>query len=459
MLLWVSRILSWSILALGAYAAVFSILTVCRYHSPGLMSDQWDLAGKLMRAGGKLSFSDFWAQHNEHRIPIGWALGLLDLRVFGGRNISLLVEIFLVQAMAAVLFIGMFRKFGAGRASTLTVSGIALFAAFSPLQMENFVWGFQVAFVMAALLGPAAFAGAILHSARTAGSGSWISLPLALSIAAAFAAECTLAGGLVAWPLLIVLGYVLRLPTKSQILVGSAAAVAVGVYLIGYHSPSHHANPWESIQHPTVVARYILTYFGSTWDASLPSESTLPTVSEVLTGLALLFALSSAGRLLWQRARGVDRLRCFLAANMLFALAIGVMTSLGRVNFGLEQAASSRYQTVALVFWASLAGTLLLSLADGRRRQIATVACQSVLAALLVVAGQQYGDMRDFAASWRTGIADGYAALANPQADQEPLTFLYPEPSIVEWYAYLRSQKLGPDPNEVARSASDRPAQ
>lgn len=452
---WVARLLSGLIFGLGIYAAVVSILIVCRYHSPGLMSDQWELVGRLMRGGGKLSLPALWAQHNEHRVPVVWILGLMDLRFFGGRNISLLIEVFLVQAAAALLLIGMFRKFGAGRGPFLTVAGLALFCSLSPLQMENFTWGFQVAFVLAALGGPAAFAGAICHSAAAAkDSRRWFSGPLVFSFAAAFLAECGLAAGLVVWPILVWLGFVLRFPRKSQILTASVAAVAVGVYLIGYHSPSYHADPLQTIRHPSLIVKYVVTYFGYSWDDALPSAAALPTVSELLTGLALVFSLVSAVQLCRQRKAPADGLRCFLAANMLFAIATGVLTSLGRMNFGFDQAASSRYQTIALLYWASLLAMLLVSVSGGRYRRIASVMLQIGIVALMLATGGRYKDMEQFADDRRSEVAEGYAALANPQADQDDLTSLYPDPEIVvTWYNYLRSQKLGPEASEVARQA------
>lgn len=449
---WVSRVLSCLVLGLGVYAAAASILMVCRYHSPGLYADQWELVGKLMRNGGKLSLAELWAQHNEHRVPVAWICGLLDLRLFGGRNISLFAEAFLVQAAAALLLIGMFRKFGAGRGPLPTVAGLALFCAFSPLQIENFVWGFQVAFVLAALGGPAAFAGAICHSAAAAENRRWISGPLVFSFAAAFAAECGLAAGLAVWPILVLLGFVLRFPRKSQILTVAVATVAVGVYLAGYRTLPDHADPLQTIRQPWSIVKYVVTYFGYAWDGSLPSFSPLPAVSELLTGLALVFALVSAGRLCWQKG-AADRLRYFLAANMLFAIVTGVLTSLGRLTFGVNQATSSRYQTISLAFWASLAAMSLVSLAAGRYRGLGTIAVQIGIVALMLAAGGRYQRMERFAKAQQITVAEGYAALASAQADQQPLTDLYPDPSVVTWHAFLRSRRLGPDASEVARQA------
>jgi hypothetical protein len=39
-------------------------------------------------------------------------------------------------------------------------------------------------------------------------------------------------------------------------------------------------------------------------------------------------------------------------ANWLFAILAAVLTGLGRLNFGLEQAVSNHYQAIALSFWS-----------------------------------------------------------------------------------------------------------
>jgi hypothetical protein len=452
---WLSRGLSCLVLGLGLYATVLSILIVSRYHSSGLWSDQWELVGKLMRTGGKLPLSELWAQHNEHRVPVAWILGLLDLRLFGGRNISLSVEILLVQAAGALLLIAMFRRFSGGRGPILTIAGLALFCAFTPLQMENFTWGFQVTFVLAALAGPAAFAAAIFHSAAVSSdTRRWISLPLVLSLAAAFTAECGLAAGLTVWPILILLGFALRFPVKSQILTATVAIAAVALYFTGYHSPSYHADPLQTLRHPGAIVKYVVTYFGCTWDGTLPSSSSVPTVSELLTGLAILLALAGSARLGMRRKPPADRLQCFLAANMLFAIATAVLTSLGRLSFGIDQATSGRYQTIALLFWASLAAILLVAMTASRRRGFAVVALQIVLALLMLSAGPRYMEMEQFAQDQRDTVAAGYAALVNPHPDLEALHNLYPKPELLDRYSYLRSHGLGAPASEVARQGS-----
>jgi len=117
---WLSASLATAILFLGLAAAATTARIVYRTYSPTIVMDQWGVVDDLMRAGGDfLPISTLWAQQNEHRIVVGRLACLADLHFFGGRNVSLLVEIFLVQVVSAILFLWMFHHF---RKATIAAS-------------------------------------------------------------------------------------------------------------------------------------------------------------------------------------------------------------------------------------------------------------------------------------------------------------------------------------------------
>jgi hypothetical protein len=65
-----------------------------------------------------------------------------------------------------------------------------------------------------------------------------------------------------------------------------------------------------------------------------------------------------AGRAL--RQQSVDKFQLLLVTEGLFLLGTALMTASGRVTLGVGQAGSSRYQTPAMLFWATLAALCLL---------------------------------------------------------------------------------------------------
>jgi hypothetical protein len=455
---WLLGTLAVVILVLGLNAAATTALIVYRTYSPVIVWDQWVVVDSMMRTAGKFpALSMLWAQQNEHRIVLGRLACLADLHFFGGKNVSLLIEIYLVQLASALLFLWVFHHFRkASKAVLVTAAGLLLFCMLCPLQMENFVWGFQITFVFAEVAASFAFAAMVWYSAELATSKASRRVGLLLlSFFAAFVAECSLADGVLVWPMLLLLTLALRLPKWTQFLTAGVGASAIALYLRGYQAPSYHSRPSTSILHPLSVAKYVVTYFGSSWDSTLPSYKAWPTFSELVTVLAIAGSLASIAWLFVRSKAKPDPVRAFFAANILFALGGAVLTSLGRLDFGIGQAASSRYQVIALLFWASLAGLILASLAPMHSRSFLMLEVQIALLILMTSSISRFSGIEEGAKARQLTLSRAYAALAyepDDPPDLNALKPLYPDPQLVPaWYAFLRSHKLGLDARELTQ--------
>ncbi len=264
-----SIVLALVILGLGGWTALSTAETVHSTFSPVYFWDQWTIVSDLQRSNGVLPISRLWAQHNEHRILVGRLALFADLKFFGGNNTSLLIEIYLVQFSLVLLFTWMCYCFGNSRGAVLaTIAGFCGFCMFSPLQIENFYWGFQITFVFAGLAAAVSFACMVWHASKTGGHDTaWISWPLILAFIAALLSEYSIADGLVVWPVLLWLGFALRLAKRTQLLVLVVALAAIGLYFVGYRSPAEHSDPWLTIRRPLSLAKFVVTYLGSTWDS------------------------------------------------------------------------------------------------------------------------------------------------------------------------------------------------
>jgi hypothetical protein len=449
---WVSAVLALATLGLGLWTALFTARTVYTTYSPVIYADQWSIIRELKGANGVVSIPLLWAQHNEHRILVGRLAVLADLRFFGARSISLLIEIYLVQLYLVLLFAWMCRYFGQfGVLPLITIAGFLSYCMFSPLQMENFYWGMQITYVFPGLAAAVSFACVIWHSRRMArGKASWISGPLVLAFIAAFLAEGSLAYGVFVWPLIVLLCFSRRFPKPTKVLSGLVGLLATGLYLIGYHTPHRVTNPWSSIQRPLSLAKYVITYFASSWDASLPSFSYWPAVSESMTVLAIAFVLGTGLWLLFVRPPDGDLLRPFLTANAILAIITAVLTSLARLDSGLAQATSSRYQSIALLFWASLAALILTFIPPARSGGSAFVGIQVLLVVLMVGAAGRFSAIEVSAKQHQATLATAYAALAYDSPDLEVLRPLLPPApeKLPVWYAYARAHNLAPDAME-----------
>ena len=454
---WLLALLSVAILCLGLTTAIHTARTVYRTYSPVIWWDQWEAVNDLMTTNGKFPpLSMLWSQHSEHRPLVGKLACFADLSFFGGKNVSLLIEIYLVRVASALLFIWMFHLFRKGSIEVLlTVSGLFLFCTLSPLQIENFVWGYQITFVFAAFGAIAAFAAMVCYSANFSTSTTAKNATLLLlSFSAAFLAECSLAVGVFVWPILFLLTLALKLPLRIRLLTATVGVAAIALYLLGYHSPPAHSSPANSILHPLSVWKYLVTYFGWSWDPALPSLNAWPTFSELVTTLAIG---GSVAGIIWTFLRPrskPDLLRAFLAANMLFALIAAVLTSLGRLDFGIVQAISSRYQTMALFFWASLGAFALVSLGSVHARIFVTLEIQALLLILMIAAISRFSAADEWAQSRQLSLSRAYSFLADGPDDPailDGLKPLHPDPQqVLQWYAFLRSRNLGQDAQEFA---------
>src|SRR5581483_2104787 len=256
---------------------------------------------------------------------------------------------------------------------------------------------------------------------------------MALSICAAAAATYTNANGIAAWPILLVVAILERVPKRT---IGLILLVWLGItasYLYRYQTPAHHSHPSIAIHAPVQIAAYVGTYVGAPW---VWGKFAYP----VLFGWIGIIA---AALLLWKSLSRERRhpIVTLFAALVLFSLGTALMTALGRLNFGPDQALASRYETFSLIFWFSL-GVLLIRFAAERNRTL-LLTIQLLILGLMLVGGYRLRyPLR--AARERALLANTASlALLTGVADPQTVEMLYPVPDLV-WsdVPYLRENRL-----------------
>ncbi len=336
-----ARVLSACVL-FGGIATFFAAVVMCiRFYTAAPFADTWMIIDELVMNHGRGSLALLWTQHNEHRMALAKLLMWADIFWLRGNGKSLFVETYLVQLLEALLLAWAVRSLGAWRwLETRSLLGLALFCAFCPIQYEIFVWSFGVQVAPAYALAALAFIAMACYARRPG------PFPLAVSIGAAVAAPLTLAGGQVVWPLLCIAAWNLRV--RARVIAGILLTwiLFLGIYLIGYVRPSQHADTFASLRRPGALLQYVLLYFAGSWDAlSRPLGYALATA-----GILTVIAWNAKAVL----RRDVSPLRVAVLALASSLIANAFLTALGRLNFGLEQATTSRYQTSALLFWCCL---------------------------------------------------------------------------------------------------------
>jgi hypothetical protein len=165
-------------------------------------------------------------------------------------------------------------------------------------------------------------------------------------------------------------------PQRVLIALSASAAAAIGLYYAGYHTPSYLSDPLRSLRSPYLLFRYILTYFATSWWFLVPHLARTIAFVAIAIFLYLAFVVAREGK----RASKFEML---LVIEGLFVLATAGVTALGRLGLGIGQASSSRYQSVAMLFWASLASLLLLRLAK-QSRPGSVLAIQSMIVGVMI---------------------------------------------------------------------------
>lgn len=317
-------------------APLFIVYAIFHFGSHVPFWDQWELVPLLQKLHNhNLDIADLWAQHNEHRIIIPQAAMLLMAHLTGW-NIycELIVNFILAAAILAFLYSLLRSTLG----TPLPVWLIAVFSVvvFSPVQWENWIWGWQIQIFMNVL----AVVVAVWALARWPGTLKG----LLIAIAATVVASYSFSNGLFAW---VVIGLLLVTQTPRRwghlSLWVAAAALTIGSFLWGYVKPSHHPPLSVCLHYPLRFLQYILFYIGAPLGAGSRDLIITSGIILIITGVVTCFLVLRHDR------KNLAALLPWLAlAGYVFVSA--AVTGVGRLGFGPSQAVSSRYTTFSMLF-------------------------------------------------------------------------------------------------------------
>lgn len=313
-------------------------------------ADQWNFAYLLEQSErGQMDPADLWSQHNEHRILFPRLLMFFLAKISGWNiRLELLVNVLLATAVL-VLILTLLRRAASEFDSRLflPLAAAAAWLIFSPVQWENWLWGWQIQWFSNILSVVAAAAALSLAPERRALLG------VVVAIVAATVGTFSLSMGVLIWVACIPI-FALRPAVRKYIWLWLAAAIVVdGLFFLGYMKPAGHPSLSTFLDKPMDFAKYVAIYLGG-------SVTTTPQSSGIL-GLILIIAFAAALLRLTLRRKQAPPVAGAWAAIGLYALASALLTGLGRVGFGIAQATESRYTTIAILFLVAVATTLLLA--------------------------------------------------------------------------------------------------
>lgn len=363
----------WIGIALAAMATLLAVWVLSAHlvmlwlgYTPVFEADQWDTVPM-----GR-SWAALFAQHNEHRIFFPRLFLIADTDWFSGRGLFALSVTFASQAVYAAAFVLLardaIRSDGGAVIRWIPVYAVIVALMFANVQMQNSLLPFQIPFVLvhaAPALGLWLLTRCAAEDVASRPRGA--DARLALAVACFIVATFTMANGLPAFVVAVVLAWLLRLRARHVATLAVIGALAIAGYLHGFMRPGQHdygrsfglsaaAGMVEFaavyLGHP--VAAMLRHLIGPWAGASTPAGAHI--VDAILGAIALVamaaLAVDSVWRRMARRAPNppIDALVMFGA----FILLGAAMTAFGRVGMGLEQATVSRYATPALGLWTVL---------------------------------------------------------------------------------------------------------
>jgi hypothetical protein len=408
-------------LLMGLAVILVALMLTVRTYMPCPFWDEWAVIDGIATGTKPGLWRWLWSQHNEHRLAITRLLVWLDLWAFGGRNVSLFVEIYLVQILqwAAICYV-LERFTGYPTFLTRTLEGLFAFCLFHPNQAQNFTWAFQVSFLLSFALGTAALLAVAFFDRIQQRTLAAVAVGLAPLVAG-----LNLSAGLLIGPAVLCLALWKRLPARAIATVATIFILSSLLYFKGYSLPKTERS--GMLSHGKDLFVYVLTYFGASWTRLVPHKE------RATAFISLVVLLVLVVRAVRDRNQ-ITNFEWFAIAECGLMLATALITGAGRLQFGVGQAYAGRYQTPAMLCWGSLFSLLLIAFWRERPARFGVAQGGLVLLALLSVL--------TFPGYWRTTVnrADALRNACNAVMSGN--------------YDDATAKKLFPSTEVVARGAS-----
>lgn len=400
--------------------------------------DEWALIPVLRDSySGHLHLGELWAQHNEHRLffPRLVLVGLAHLTHW-----DLRADMFASVVLAGVtlLVLVVWLRASLNLPPWILVAAAGLFALFvvSPIQYENWLWGWQLQWYLCDL---AAIAAIALLSMWPATRSPRVGV--ALAVVAAVVASYSLASGLLVWLACLVVFIPRRHLRRYLPAWVVAGALTIGGYLVGFYRPSNVPPVTTFLHKPFQFLAYVLRYIGG---PLFGFNSATAVVGFLILGSFLAATVFLARR----EPEAFSRAIGWVALGA-WSLLGACLTAVGRVGFGVAQSEASRYTTASMLLLLSTVALLLACLGTASFRKVLPAGRGLAMGgvALVLVAG--------LVANYHAGLAgmDGthqgrlgnVACLQQAQGPEDScLGQSYPGGGLPAWrlLQYLRQHHL-----------------
>ncbi len=406
--------------------------------------DEWDELSRWEAVKKDSFFEVLFSQHNEHRIALPRVIFFSDLRWFHGTGLLTLTILFLVQLGHAIFLAKLVNKSLEYQSwQAIAVTSVIVAIMFSVLQFDNLKTPFQLQFVGVFALASWGFfylfptdVAAYSPRARKKEIICFIG-----GLCLCMAATLTMSNGLLTWPVAFFAGLIGRLSMRKLTIIAITGISVWATYFHDFQFPPGHSHPSDTINTLWPIIEYVSIYLGHPLSPHWPEYAS----AVGLAGIALAMILFSTALMDHKRNIFKDRYSTSLTLIVMFILGTAIATALGRVDFGLTQAASGRYATPALVFWLAMCANCVVAYQAAKRYRLFWLVGGTFLGTLMVssviVNQSNFWDLRG---DWRNTKKQAATAILAKVYDEDVFWRLHPHPwNIFEKARVLEHDSLG----------------
>lgn len=325
--------------------------------------DDWITPGFLLEKinsnPGNLSFSDFIAQHNESRLIFPKFI-FLAIAYFTNWDVrfGMFLSLFAAFLVSVNLYLMVNKTIETmqkqEKIQSLLLVGVCNMLAFSPAQYDNWLWSIQIVYFIPILC--------LTTGINTLYSKIKLAWKVIIVVMLSTVSTFSYSSGLICWLLLpltaVLLGqcHVLRKHVELVVFWAVACASNLILYFWNYSKPLDTPSLVEGLFYPLKTLNYFFAFLGSPLaGGNLVIASVVGFFAVLITGVSSTFFIMRWGnKSLRYRAAG-------WATLLTYSLISAIITTFGRIGFGVEQAMSPRYTTFSVYGIIGLLGLITIA--------------------------------------------------------------------------------------------------
>lgn len=384
--------------------------------------DEWEFVTFLEKFHNHtLTFTDFWAVHNEHRMLFPRIL-MLILANMSGWNI--LLEAYSSIIFAAFSLYCLFSMLDdiqdSQKYSILKI--IISLLLFSMIQYENWLFSFSVQYYMAMT--------GVIASVWSINKWQGQMRGLVTAILAAIFSNYSLGAGLFIWPsVLLMLIFQKKWKLKHILIWIFAGFVTCASYFYKHPGSAFGLPMTLFLSQPLNFVKYIFSFLG----APLAQDISTAIWISLILFIIIILSMLDIRRLDKKR---FDKMIPWLTL-IIYVILNAVIIGMGRIHLGINQALSSRYTTISTLFVISAAvllyNSIILNLEKNRKASLKDIVFILVVSlAFSVTYINSYKNGMSGMKKMSNRVNDSAICLKDPEnASDEDLKNLYPIPELV----------------------------